>query len=235
MLDVSVLGPLGVSVQGRCVVPSAGKPRQVLALLALRADRVVPVPVLLEEVWGQRLPRSAMTTLQTYVLQVRRRLAAALPGGCAKDVLVTRYGSYLLRLGTGGIDAREFERLAAEGNVAYEAGDHRVAATRYRTALELWQGPALVDVPAGPYLELEILRLEEMRSAVLERRIDVDLRLGRHTALVPELRELVSRQPRQQPLVLGLLHIRLGQFERQPVTVSTSPKRFIDRHFRGAG
>ncbi len=198
MLDVTVLGPLDVSARGQSVVPTAGKPRQVLALLALRADRVVPVPVLLEEVWGQRPPRSAMTTLQTYVLQLRRRLAAALPAGTAKKVLVTSHGGYLLTVGGGLVDATELERLAAEGDAAYEAGDPRRAASRYRAALEFWRGSPLVDVPQGPLLELEAVRLEETHRAVLERRIDVDLRLGRHTVLVPELRALVSQHPRHE-------------------------------------
>ncbi|WP_199827004.1 AfsR/SARP family transcriptional regulator, partial [Streptomyces sp. WM6378] len=70
-MDIDVLGPLGVRVNGVGVMPSAPKPRKVLALLALHVDRVVPVGLLVEELWGERPPRSARTTLQTYVLQLR--------------------------------------------------------------------------------------------------------------------------------------------------------------------
>lgn len=77
-MDIDVLGELAVRENGVSVTPTAPKPRQVLALLALHADRVVPVASLTEELWGQRPPRSARTTLQTYVLQLRELISAAL-------------------------------------------------------------------------------------------------------------------------------------------------------------
>ncbi|MGW0212586.1 AfsR/SARP family transcriptional regulator, partial [Streptomyces sp. NPDC003233] len=99
-MEIKVLGPLEVLENGVSVAPSACKPRQVLALLALRAGRVVPVPTLMEEIWGERIPQSAVTTLQTYILQLRRKLAAAQEstGGdrSSKDILATTYGGYLL-------------------------------------------------------------------------------------------------------------------------------------------
>lgn len=209
MLDIVVLGPFAVRMHGCPVTPSAGKPRQVLALLALRADQVVPVSVLMEEIWGERPPRSAATTLQTYVLQLRRLLGAAVATGSAKDVLVTRHGGYQLVLAGGRIDAREFERLTAEGDAACEAGDDLRAAARYREGLALWRGSALVDVPCGPLLQLDTLRLEEMHRGVLERRITADLSLGRHTTVIPELRALVAQHPRHEGfsvLLMRALH-----------------------------
>lgn len=209
-MDVKVLGSLAVHEHGRPVVPSAAKPRQVLALLALHSDRVVPVPTLMEEIWGADIPRSASTTLQTYILQLRRRIAAALREGDAdsrdaKDVLATRFGGYMLQVGQGAVDAHEFERLSAAGRAAHAAGDHAGAAGLLARALGLWQGPALVDVRTGPALELEVLRLEEQRMAVLELRIDADLRLGRHADVVPELRVLTARHPMHEGFCARLM------------------------------
>jgi DNA-binding SARP family transcriptional activator len=200
-VDIGVLGALAVQQNGISITPTAPKPRQVLALLALHADRVVPVSVLTEELWAGTPPRSARTTLQTYVLQLRELIATALEEGesCggrqlnSKDVLVTSPGGYTLNTIGGASDVREFERLAGLGYRAMDAEDHQGAAQQLRAALDLWSGPALTDVHAGTQLETEIRRLEESRLCALDQRIDADLRLGRHRELLSELTVLVSR------------------------------------------
>ncbi|MER5886600.1 AfsR/SARP family transcriptional regulator [Streptomyces sp. NPDC001941] len=199
-MDIDVLGALAVRENGVSVTPTAPKPRQVLALLALHADQVVPVATLIEELWGDRPPRSARTTLQTYVLQLREMISLALvkdPEGAeprtAKDVLVTSPGGYLLHTNGGTSDVREFERLAGVGYRAMDAGDFPGAARQLRDALSLWTGSALADVQAGAMLEMEVRRLEETRLCALDQRIEADLRLGRHRELLGELTVLVSR------------------------------------------
>ncbi|MFF4816217.1 BTAD domain-containing putative transcriptional regulator [Kitasatospora sp. NPDC001309] len=199
-MEIRVLGALDVRVCGESVVPTAPKPRQVLGLLAVRADQVVPAGVLAEELWSGRPPRTARTIVQTYVLHLRdlidRALArAAAPAGvsCAKDVLVTSPGGYLLNSGNGTLDVREFERLAGAGHRAMGEGDHPQAARTLGEALALWRGPAFADVPAGGQLAVEAQRLEEARLCALDQRIEADLRLGRHRALLAELTVLVDR------------------------------------------
>lgn len=207
MMGITVLGPFTATYRQSSFVPSATKPRQVLALLALQADHVVTVPTLMEEIWGEELPRSAATTLQTYILQLRRKLSAALECDAvdAKDVLVTRHGGYLLRAQPGRLDAQEFEQLAALGGRALEAGDDRTASKLLGRALGLWLGPALVDVKVGRVLELDVVRLEERRMTVLEQRIAADLRLGRHGELVPELAVLAARHPMHETFCAQLM------------------------------
>jgi len=205
-VDIDVLGALAVRENGVSITPTAPKPRQVLALLALHADRVVPVSALMEELWGTTQPRSARTTLQTYVLQLRELIAVALEkddregnGGSAgerrtaKDVLVTTPGGYLLSSGGGRSDVRTFERLASRGYWSMDAGDFPAAARQLREALALWSGRAFADVQAGAQLEMEIKRLDESRLCALEQRIEADLRLGRHRELLAELTVLVNR------------------------------------------
>ncbi len=207
-MEIKVLGPLTAHERGISLVPSAAKPRQILALLALQADHVVTVPTLMEEIWGPDVPRSAATTLQTYILQLRRRIAAALVGDperSAKDVLITQHGGYLLQVQPGQVDAQEYEQLTASGRAAYDAQDYRAASDLLGTALALWTGPALVDVRVGSVLELEVLRMDENRLAALERRIDADLRLGRHAEIVPELRVLTARHPMHESFCAQLM------------------------------
>ncbi|MBC7273169.1 MAG: AfsR/SARP family transcriptional regulator [Streptomyces sp.] len=197
------MGILDVRVNGVSVAPTAPKPRQVLALLALHADQVVPVAALIDELWAGRPPRSARTTLQTYVLQLRDLITVALqeqgsaaggaPAVSAKDVLVTAPGGYLLVSGEGTSDVREFERLTGQGYRAMDAGDFPGAAGLLRQALDLWSGPAFADVQTGAQLEMEAKRLEESRLCALDQRIEADLRLGRHRELLAELTVLTSR------------------------------------------
>ncbi|MFD3874371.1 BTAD domain-containing putative transcriptional regulator [Streptomyces sp. NPDC058623] len=196
-MDIDVLGALAVRENDTSITPTAPKPRQVLALLALHADQVVPVAALIEELWGAEPPRSARTTLQTYVLQLRALIATALENAdgtrTAKDVLVTLPGGYLLNSGGGTSDVREFDRLAGLGYRAMDAGDAAGAARLLREALSLWSGPAFADVHGGVQLDMETRRLEETRLCALDQRIEADMKLGRHRELLAELTVLVSR------------------------------------------
>ncbi|MEW1780366.1 AfsR/SARP family transcriptional regulator [Streptomyces sp. NPDC086777] len=201
-MDIGLLGALNVSQNGVSIVPTAPKPRQLLALLALRADQVVPVPTLIEELWAGTPPRSARTTLQTYVLQLRELVSAALrrgadPGGAAarsaKDVLTTLPGGYSLAAGDGSSDVRQFERLCEEGCRAMDDGNVAGAAGILRRALDLWTGPPFTGISTGAHLAMEARRLEESRLCALDQRIEADLRLGRHRELLAELTVLTSR------------------------------------------
>ncbi|MFD6432631.1 BTAD domain-containing putative transcriptional regulator [Streptomyces venezuelae] len=202
-MKIQVLGPLSAEVNGGSIVPTARKPRQILSLFALYPGQVMSVPTLMEELWGTEPPQSALTTLQTYILQLRRHLGTALgpdTPGTAKEVLATRHGGYLMQIPAEGVDVHEYDRLAAEGRAAFESGDDARAADHFRRALALWRGPALVDVRVGPILEIEVMRLEESRLGTVERRIDADLRLGRHSELIAELTELTARYPQHEGL-----------------------------------
>ena len=193
-------GCAGRARDGVSITPTAPKQRQVLALLALHADQVVPLSVLVEEVWAGTPPRSARTTLQTYVLQLRDLIGTALlkdaprtPPRTAKDVLVTAPGGYMLVSGEGVSDVRRFERLAGAGYRAMDAGDFPGAARALREALQLWTGTAFAGVRPGIQLETEVRRLEESRLCALDQRIEADLRLGRHRELLAELTVLAGR------------------------------------------
>ncbi len=202
-MEIRLLGPLEAEVHGTSIVPSAGKPRQLLALLALHANHVLPVPLLIEELWGSDMPRSALTTLQTYVLQLRRGLGRAIGGersGAAKDILATRHGGYLLHVEAAAVDVHCYERLVAVAKAEAAGGNDAAAVAHYRAALAKWRGAALVDVRVGPVLEIELARLEESQLSTLEARIETELRLGLHAELLTELTGLVARHPLHEGL-----------------------------------
>ncbi|PRH77824.1 hypothetical protein C6N75_18295 [Streptomyces solincola] len=220
-MDIAVLGALAVRENGTSITPTAPKPRQVLSLLALHADKVVPVSALIEELWGDNPPRSARTTLQTYVLQLRELISVALERDpqdaaprTAKDVLATTPGGYQLHTSGGAHDVREFERLAGAGYRAMDAGDFPGAARQLREALGFWSGNALADVHAGPQLQMEVRRLGESRLCALDQRIEADLRLGRHRELLGELTVLVQRY-RTHETLHGQLMVALHRSGRR--------------------
>lgn len=207
-LEIDVLGPMSIRLCGRSVVPTAGKPRKLLALLALRCGRVVPILTLMEELWGDAIPRSGATTMQTYVLQLRKLLADSLAADSActaKDLLVTHYNGYQLTVDPVGFDLREFERLAVLGDDALERGEAAAASQHLSRALDLWRGPALMDVPTGRVLAMEVIGMEEARMRVQEQRIVADLMRGKHAALIPELRMLVAQNPMHENLCALLM------------------------------
>ncbi|MGY3520316.1 AfsR/SARP family transcriptional regulator [Micromonospora sp. PTRAS2] len=202
-MKVRILGQMLLTEGDRSAQISAAKPRKVLALLLLNANRVVPVSALMTELWDTAPPGSAMTTLQTYVLQIRKSLACLLQRSGAevgRDVLITRNGGYMLKLPHGSLDLHEFERLSAEGRHAAVADEDCRAAVLLTRALALWQGPALVDVKAGPLIEVEVRRLEESKLTVLQQRIDVELRLNHHQEVLSELTALAFQHPLHENL-----------------------------------
>ncbi|MGW3132196.1 AfsR/SARP family transcriptional regulator [Streptomyces sp. NPDC001123] len=220
-MDIGILGALDVRENGVSIIPTAPKPRQVLAVLALHADRAVTVGTLTEELWGRQPPRSAHSILQTYVMHLRDLIAPALQGArdgegarTAKQVLRTVPGGYLLDSGEGTSDVREFERIAATGYRTREAGDQREAARLLRAALDLWRGPALAYVTAGEHLRTRVRALEESRLCALDQRIEADLRLGRHRELISELTVLADRHPTHESLC-GQLMLALHRSGRR--------------------
>jgi DNA-binding SARP family transcriptional activator len=190
-----VLGPVSLSPR----TPSAAKPRALLATLLVQAGEVVPVHSLIDELWGTEPPRTATTTLQVYVSQLRKVLAEA--GGSAHSgELLTRAPGYLLAVPERDFDLPCFERLRAEGRAAYQEGDFGRASGLLHEALALWTGPALSGIPHGVRLESAAIRLDELRMEVLEQRIVADLRLGRHQELAGELLALANEHPLRETL-----------------------------------
>jgi DNA-binding SARP family transcriptional activator len=198
-VEIKVLGPLEVSVGGVSIVPTASKPSQLLAMLALNAGHVVTLTALTDEIWDYRPPRSGVPTLHTYILKLRKKLQDALTAESSdissKDILSTRRAGYLLDLEPSAVDAVRYDRLSMAGRQAVNEGDHERASQTLGEALGLWRGPALADVPTGPQLTIEAMRLEENRLGDLHLRIEADLRLGRHYQLLGELATLCARHP----------------------------------------
>jgi len=189
-MEFKILGPFEVLDVGGFVSIAGAKERSLLALLLLHGGRVVSTDRLIDSLWGDEPPGTARKSLQVRVAGLRKALG--------QDRIVTSPSGYRVSLERpDDLDLERFERLAAVGD-----------AESLREALSLWRGPALVDFAREPWAVAPTARLEEVRLAVLEKRIDADLMLGRHAELVGELEELVVAHPLRErfraQLVLSL-------------------------------
>ena len=212
--EFGILGPLEVSRSG-CAVPLGGpRQRAVLALLLLEANRVVSMDRLAEDIWGGNPPEGWVTTLQTYVFHLRRALDPDRGRGAAGDVLVTRGRGYLLPVDRERLDAARFQDGFTAGRAALQAGRYSEAAQTLRQALDLWRSPCLPTWPTTRSSARRQARLEELRLAALEARIDADLALGRHDALAGELEQLAAEHPLRERLH-GQLMVALYRCGRQ--------------------
>jgi DNA-binding SARP family transcriptional activator len=196
-MEFRLLGPLEVADGERTVAIGAGKRRSLLALLLLRPNEVTPADRLIDELWGERPPATAPKSLQVYVSQLRKELG--------RDVLQTRGNGYVACVAHDDIDAQRFERLVGEGSRTLAAGDPGKASDKLMKALAIWRGPPLADFTYEPFAQREIARLEEMRLAALEARIDADLELGRHAEVAGELEGLVAEHPLRERLRAQLM------------------------------
>ncbi len=214
MTRFMVLGPLTIMTASGPIVPTAPMLRRTLALLLLNVNSVVSFGALVEELWDDRPPRSAKTTLQTYVYQLRKLLgsSATPPTASAEStsfldtVLLTRQSGYELRLGRNAeVDVDQFEKGVRRAKHMHGEGLVEDATTALRSALDLWRGAILDDMEIGPVLGASVTRLTEARQEALELRLDLDLQLGRHRELVSELSSLVREHPGHEGFVNKLM------------------------------
>ncbi|MEV7807675.1 BTAD domain-containing putative transcriptional regulator [Microbispora sp. NPDC088329] len=185
-----ILGPTEARLDGERPVPVGGPGlRALLGLLLLNAGKVVTTDRLIDGLYGSEPPAGATNALQAQVSRLRQHLAGL------GDLVVRETAGYRLAVDPADVDALRFERLAAEGRRALDAGEHAGAADLLGRALTLWRGPALADLPDAPFAPAQAARLEELRLSAAEDLTEAGLSLGRHRDLLPELQERVMAHP----------------------------------------
>jgi len=200
-MDYRVLGPLEV-LDGEGPLPLGGaKQRALLALLVHNANRVVSRERLIDDLWGDAPPETAVTTVQVYVSRLRKLLPDA--------TLETRPPGYLLVAEPATIDLRRFEALVAEARDAHP--EH--ASSLLREALALWRGRPLAEFDE-PFAQIEGGRLEDLRLAAIEQRIEAELALGCEADLIGELEALIAENPTRERLRAQLM-LALYRCDRQ--------------------
>jgi DNA-binding SARP family transcriptional activator len=192
VLDFRVLGPLEVVEEHRPVRLGGPKQRATLAILLLNANRVVSVDHLADDLYSGAAPVTAVTQVQRQISELRKQLGSA--------SIETRSPGYLIRLIPEQLDLSRFENLVDAGSRALASADAQRASDLLCKALRLWRGTPLSDFRHEPFAQSSIGRLEEIRLAALEDRLEADLMLGRHSELVGELEALVAEYPLRERL-----------------------------------
>ncbi|MGB3437643.1 MAG: AfsR/SARP family transcriptional regulator [Actinophytocola sp.] len=190
---------MSIIQEGRTYLPSAPKSKQLLALFLLNVNVLVTIDACVEELWGSAPPKSALATLQTYVLQIRRVMRTMPFDNAGHDEpLQTRNQGYLFTAEPSDVDHLVFEHRVTRGRQAVRRGADAQASADFAEALDLWRDEVVSDVQIGPLLSVHRITLAETRLSVLELRIEADLRLGRHHLLLDELSMLSSENPRHE-------------------------------------
>ncbi|MFB6871690.1 BTAD domain-containing putative transcriptional regulator [Streptomyces sp. NPDC056323] len=198
--EISVLGPLEVRRGGRTLDPGHLRQQAVLAALALCTGRAVSQQELLDGVWGTEPPVTNVVPVYIYRLRKKLRL-----GDGGPDPLI-EHGRCGYRLAAGGVevDVTRMEALVTEAGAADRAGETAEAVRLCSRALELFRGEPLAGLP-GPFAELERLRLTERRIAVVQRKSQWQLRLGRHSEAVAELSAFFAAHPLNESVAAMLM------------------------------
>ena len=225
-LSFQLLGPLAVQVSGRDLAIGGARQRTVLALLLLSPGRIVPVDTLVDAVWNSAPPATARTQIAIVVAALRKTFKAE---GVAGDVIVTAHPGYALRPEGHTVDATEFAKLVEKAERDVQEGELTRAGDGYRAALALWRGPALAGIDS-PIVEDEAARLGELRLNAYDDATAVQLELGNHQALVPELTTVVREQPLRERTRhhLMLAQYRSGRRADAMATFREAREQFIE-------
>lgn len=209
-MQFSMLGDFTVTVANMDITPRPAKLRSILALLTIRRDESVSRDSIIREIWGESPPENASGTIHTYIYELRQSLKSA---GCDEPVIVTKPHGYALDHSKVDVDIQRFEELLRKGTTimrdARSSGSRSLrseswvlprksleeASDHLTEALTLWRGEPLANVDCGDQLATHVTWLEERHRQTLELRFEVDMRLGRETDLVGELKVLTERYP----------------------------------------
>lgn len=201
-VEFRILGRLEVADGERDLTPPRPKQRALLALLLLRAGELVTADEAAEALWEGNPPPAARNAIQGHVAALRKLLG--------RERIATRDGAYLLELGEGELDLHRFERLLGEAR----GREPEEQAELVDAALGLFRGTPLEDFRYDGFAVADAARIDELRLHALETRIDVQLQLGRHEGVVPELETLVREAPLRERL-WGQLVVALYRSGRQ--------------------
>jgi len=195
-VELRVLGPIEVRHDGSPLHIRGEKPRELLALLAIRPNRPVTAEQLVEELWQGNPPPSSATALRVNIRRIRQVLELDRNPSAHSTRLPYGPHGYVLRVEPDELDAQRFERLVLLAREAVVGGDPACAVPQLTQALDLWRGPALADARDIAAAGAEIARLDDLRAMAIEELADARLALGQHTLAV----DLVTAALEQFPL-----------------------------------
>jgi predicted ATPase/DNA-binding SARP family transcriptional activator len=203
---IAILGDVQVLEGDTAIEVSGTRQRALLALLAVHAGTTLSDHRILEELWGDSLPDNPSNALQKRISELRKIVGA--------DRLLRRSDGYVLDVPRRDIDLFEFEDQIERGRRALDAGSIVDASESLTAALSCWRGDPLAEFADLPFARATAARLEDLRWAAIEDRVEADLAMGCHHEVASELHALVDEQPLRERLI-GQLMVSLYRSGRQ--------------------
>jgi DNA-binding SARP family transcriptional activator len=227
-LRFSVLGPLRAWRDGAELSLGPPQQRAVLAMLLLRLGRPVTVEEIVDGVWDKRPPRSSVAVVRTYVARLRRSLEPRRAPRVVSRLLESVADGYALHVPADAVDLPVVERLVERARGLRGGGEPEPAGDLLAQALSGWAGEPLAGVP-GPFAERQRTRLNELRLAATEARLDVDIERGRHASVIGELYELTAAHPlRERPRELLMIALYQAGRQADALAVFADARRVLD-------
>jgi len=209
-----VLGPFTVEHDGQALRPPTGRPRSLLAVLLLAAGVPRSRDRLIDELWGEEPPASAVSALHVHLSKLRAQLG---------DLLISDAAGYALAPDRFELDARLLDTLLEQAR-----GDRSRARSLLGEALALFRGDPLCDVACEGSIAQWRRGLEDKRLEATMLRLDADLSLGAAAELVVEVERLCSENPYEERL-WGQLMVALYRSGRQAEALEVFQR--VRRHF----
>ncbi|MFC5029144.1 BTAD domain-containing putative transcriptional regulator [Streptomyces fildesensis] len=203
-MEFRLLGPVTIADENRSISPGGRRQQAVVAALLMHRNTFVPVPRLIDYVWGDEAPPSAVNSLQSYVSRFRKLLEPGPPDGSVRLVRSVP-GGYSLHAPDEQVDGVRFARLVSDGRSLLEAGRAMEAYRSLTRALRLWRGPAMAGLADHEPLAAEIARLEELRTSATEYLATAALALGRNEEAVALLKGVIRECPLREGPRAGLM------------------------------
>ncbi|MFB4318113.1 BTAD domain-containing putative transcriptional regulator [Actinomadura sp. 21ATH] len=226
-----ILGPLRAWSGDRELDLGPGKQRAVLAVLLLHPNRPVSTAAIVDAVWGDEPPDNGANVVQKYVAGLRRVLEPDRSPRAPSTLLTLTAAGYVLHVPPDGLDAEVFQKRVREALAVRSGGEPAEAAVRLREALAMWRDAALAGLD-GPVFDAARERLVEERAAALEACAEIELELGRHQRLVPELIRLVADFPlREGPRYLLILALYRCGRQAEALAAYREARAFLAEEF----
>jgi DNA-binding SARP family transcriptional activator len=204
-----VLGPLEVKHPGGSLAVAGARQQILLTMLLLHANQVVPVSRLVEAIWDDTPPSTALAQVRICVCRLRRAFGRL----GMEDVIRTHSSGYLLQATAESFDLVRFEELLGRGRAAAASRRTAEAAALIRAALALWRGPAAGGLES-PLVQALASRVNEEHATALEECFDLELQQGLHRTIIGELFVQVSDHPYRERLSAQLM-LALYRSDRQ--------------------
>jgi DNA-binding SARP family transcriptional activator len=203
-VQVRLLGPVDITVDGVARPVYGFRRKALLAVLGVHAGEIVSVGRLLDVVWGERAASTTLNTVQSHVSYLRGLFGD-------RSAIAARPPGYALHLPGPATDLAAAERLVRDGR---QAADPEQGAKLLRAALALWRGRPLVDVAGVAWLDAQADRLTALELSAIRALAQVRLALGEHAQLIPELERLAAQHPFDED-IHGQLMLALYRAGRQ--------------------